>query len=200
MGIYGMMGLAWGPRFLRASAFPFFLFMFAVPLGQQADAITFRLRLLVCQMVEFICHYVLSIDIVRMGTKLTDQSGQYQYEVAAACSGMRSVISISLLAITFAFVVFRSNWKRALLIASAVPLAVLGNLIRMLLIIVAAEVGSALHKSLPKLFTSDGQAWGGYVHENFWISLMPYLPAIGGLFALGWYLERRKERTTPAVA
>jgi exosortase len=186
IGLYGMMGLAWGPKFLRASAFPFFLFVFAVPLGQQADAITFRLRLLVCQLVEFVCHYILSIEIMRVGTSLRDQSGQYQYEVAAACSGLRSVISISLLAISFAFVVFRSNWRRVLLIASAIPLAVLGNLIRMLMIIIAAEIG--------------GQKWGGYVHESTLISLIPYVPAIGGLLALGWYLERRKEQTTPAVA
>jgi exosortase len=185
MGIYGVMGLAWGPKFLRASAFPFFLFVFAVPLGQQADAITFRLRLLVCQLVEFVCHYILCIEVTRVGTALQDQSGQYQYEVAAACSGMRSVISISLLAITFAFVVFQSNWKRALLIASAVPLAVLGNLIRMLMIIIAAEIG--------------GQQWGGYVHESTLISLIPYVPAIGTLLALGWFLERRNEQTTPAA-
>src|SRR2546421_10293766 len=144
------MVLAWGPAFLRASIFPYFLFVFSVPFGPRAEPITFYLRLLVCQLVEFVCHNILAIEIVRQGTSLRDQSGQYQYEVAAACSGMRSVISISLLAITFAFVVFRSNWNRALLIASAVPLAVLGNLIRMLMIIIAAEIG--------------GQRWGGYVH------------------------------------
>src|SRR6266536_715414 len=96
-GLYGLMGLAWGPAFLRASVFPFFLFIFAVPLGSQADAITFRLRLLVCQLVEFICHYILAIEVVRSGTTLLDQAGQYRYEVEAACSGLRSVISILLL-------------------------------------------------------------------------------------------------------
>src|ERR1043166_9596926 len=186
LGLYGVMGLAWGPKFLRASAFPFFLFIFAVPLGQQADAITFRLRLLVCQLVEFICHNILCIEVTREGTKLINTYEHYQYEVAAACSGLRSVISISLLAVSFAFVVFKSYGKRALLIASAIPLAVLGNLIRMLMIIIAAEIG--------------GQKWGGYVHESTLISLIPYVPAIGGLLALGWYLERRKEELTPATA
>ena len=33
IGIYGLMGLAWGPAFLKASFFPFFLFAFCVPLG-----------------------------------------------------------------------------------------------------------------------------------------------------------------------
>ena len=32
-GIYGLMGLAWGREWLRQSAFPFFLFVFCIPLG-----------------------------------------------------------------------------------------------------------------------------------------------------------------------
>jgi exosortase len=184
-GLYGLMGLAWGPSFLRACMFPFFLFIFAVPFGSQAEPITFRLRLLVCQLVEFVCHYILSIEIVRNGTALQDPTGHYQYEVAAACSGMRSVIAIVLLATTYGFVAFRGFWKRVLLMASAIPLAVLGNLIRMLLIIIAAEMG--------------GQSWGSYVHESSWISLIPYIPAMAGLLAFGWFLEERKQPATPAT-
>src|SRR5437762_1230326 len=89
IGLYGLMALAWGPAWLGASFFPFFLFAFSVPLGSTAEAITFPLRLLVCRLVEFVCHFVLAIDIIRDGTKLIDPTGHYQYEVAAACSGMR---------------------------------------------------------------------------------------------------------------
>ncbi len=46
VGIYALMGLAWGPVFLRASFFPFFLFAFSVPLGSLAEAVTFPLRLM----------------------------------------------------------------------------------------------------------------------------------------------------------
>ena len=52
IGIYGLMGLAWGPAWLRASFFPYFLFVFCVPLGSLADFITVPLRLLVSQLVE----------------------------------------------------------------------------------------------------------------------------------------------------
>ena len=67
-GIYGLMGLAWGPQWLRESFFPFCLFVFCVPLGWSAVSITFPLRLLVCRAVEFISGYVLQIDILREGT------------------------------------------------------------------------------------------------------------------------------------
>jgi exosortase len=179
-GIYGLMGLAWGPAWLRKGFFPFFLFIFSVPLGARAEFITFPLRLLVCWLVEMTGHYVLGINVVRVGTQLFDPSGTYQYEVAAACSGIRSLVAIFLLATVYGFVSFRQLWKKLLLMALAFPFAVLGNLVRMLLIIVAAAMG--------------GQEWGNYVHEGGplgILSLVPYVPAIFGLLAVGRLLEKR---------
>ncbi len=176
-GIYGFMGLAWGPQWLRASFFPFFLFAFCVPLGSLAEGVTFPLRLLVCQLVEAVSHAILAIDIIRRGTQLVDPSGNYQYEVAAACSGLRSLVAIFVMAIGYGFVVFKPWWKRALVVASAFPLAVLGNLVRMLLIVVAAEMG--------------GQKAGTSVHDSGFFSMIPYVPAIMGLFWIGHLLGDR---------
>src|SRR4029077_10961205 len=86
-GIYGLTGLAWGWSWLKSSFFPFFLFVFCVPLGDHSNAITFPLRLLVTRLVELVTHNLMGIDVIRMGTKLTDPSGSFEYEVAAACSG-----------------------------------------------------------------------------------------------------------------
>jgi exosortase/archaeosortase family protein len=89
---------------------------------------------------------------------------------------MRSLIAIFLLATAYGFFVFRSTWKRLLLMALAFPFAVFGNLARMLLIIIAAEIG--------------GQKWGNYVHESGIFSLVPYLPAIIGLLIVGRLMEK----------
>jgi exosortase/archaeosortase family protein len=73
---------------------------------------------------------------------------------------------------------FRSWWKRGLLMASAAPLAVFGNTLRMLTIIIASEIG--------------GQHAGMYVHEGgpFGIlSLLPYVGAFAGLLLLGHWLH-----------
>ena len=180
VGIYGLMGLAWGPQWLRESFFPFFLFAFCVPLGWSAVSITFPLRLLVCQMVEVISGYVFQIDILREGTKLIDPTGHYQYDVAAACSGIRSLFATFAVAVIYAMLSFRSWWRRGLLIASAVPLAVLGNVVRMMTIVIAAEIG--------------GQEAGEYVHKGGplgIISLLPYVAAFGGLLLLGHWLRER---------
>ena len=93
IGIYGLSGMAWGPEWLRKTFFPFVLFAFCIPMGTLSQQITFPLRLMVSKIVEGICQNVLPIDILRNGTILYDPTGHYQYDVAAACSGMRSLIA-----------------------------------------------------------------------------------------------------------
>jgi exosortase len=186
-GIYGLMGMTWGFQWLRASFFPFFLFGFCVPIGTLAEPVTFRMRLLVSQLVGFVSHYILAIDIGVQGNMLIDPTGRYQYEIAAACSGIRSLTATLALAVVLGFVSFRTPWKRLIMIASAFPLALLGNLIRMLTIIIAAEIG--------------GQKWGAYVHDGGpggILSFLPYIPAFIGLLSLEHYL--RSHEVTPAVA
>jgi exosortase len=187
-GLYGLTGLAWGMAWLRASAFPFFLFGFCIPLSPFIDPITFRLRLLVSQLVVFVSHSILAIDVQREGTILLDPTGHYQYEVAAACSGIRSLVATFALAVILAFLSFRKPWKRVLVIASALPLAVLGNLLRMLAIIIAAEMG--------------GQKWGNLVHEGGPLgiySLLPYLPAFLGLILIEHYLRETRAPASSAL-
>ena len=185
VGIYGLMGLAWGRAWLRHSAYPFFLFVFSIPLASHLNFALFPLRLLVTWMVEMFAHLV-GIEIIRHGTQLLDASGHFQYEVAAACGGMRSLIALFLLATVYAFGTFRSPGKRIFLMALAVPFAVLGNFVRLLCIILAAEMG--------------GQEWGNYVHEGGpggVFSLLPYIPGIFGLIWVGRWLENRAAKNQP---
>ena len=180
LGIYGLMGLAWGRLWLRASFFPFFLFVFCVPLGSLAEPLTFRLRLLVSKTVAGLCQHVLAVNVVSEGTNLINVPGQYSYEVAAACSGIRSLIATTAIAVIYAFVAFSKPWKRGVLILSAIPLAVVGNVFRMMMIVIAAEFG--------------GQEVGAYVHEGGplgVLALLPYIPPFLGLLAIGRWFERR---------
>ena len=184
-GIYGLMGLAWGSNWLRHGNYPFLLFVFSIPLSSHLNFILFPLRLLVTWLAEMVSH-IIGIGVLRTGTQLMDPSGHFGYDVAAACSGMRSLIVIFLLATVYAFGTFPSPWKRIFLIATALPFAVLGNLLRLLCIIVAAEMG--------------GQKWGDYVHEGGplgLISLLPYIPAFFGLFVVGNWMEKRARKLKP---
>ena len=179
-GLYGLTGLAWGYGWMKASFFPFFLFVFCVPLGSLTQRVTFPLRLMVTGVVEQFCHYMLAIDVVRQGTMLIDPSGRYQYDVEAACSGIRSLAATVLFAIALGFLSFRTWWKRLVLFGAAVPLAVLGNFLRLLAIVLAAEMG--------------GQAWGNAVHEGgpggIYVLLL-YVPGFFGLLGLEYWLHGR---------
>lgn len=180
-GVYALIGLTWGPGWLRTSFFPFFLFVFSVPvtsLGGPITAVTFYLRLYVAKVVAVISGTILGMDVIREGTLLCNSSHTYNYEVAAACSGLRSLIAIFALATIFGFITFEKNWKRLLMMASAFPLAVVGNVIRMLCIIVAAAV--------------SGKSAGDFVHKNWFFSLVPYVPVILGVMLLGHWLRERE--------
>src|SRR2546426_1780463 len=174
IGLYGLAGLVWGPRWLKATFFPYFLFVFCVPIATLSETITVPLRLLATKFSVSLAQSALGIDVVQNGTNIWEPSGRYQYEVAAACSGLRSLTAIFALATIYGFIEFKRNWQRVTIIASAFPLAVIGNVVRLLTIIVAAE--------------TFGQSAGNYVHENFWFSLLPYVPAMVGLMTLGHWL------------
>ena len=180
-GLYGLTGLVWGRQWMRASLFPFFIFAFAVPVAAALEPLTFPLRLLVAKISAGFAS-ALGVDVVCEGTQLFDPFRTFNYDVAPACSGVRSLTAILALATVYAFVSFCKKWERLALMVSALPLAVLANVFRMLTIIVAAE-----------LF---GQDAGNYVHEGGpWgiLKLLPYAPAILGLMLFGRWLDRRKK-------
>jgi len=169
-GIYALTGLAWGGAWLRKSFFPFFLLVFCVPLGPLLLPITFPLRLAATWIVENIARVILALDVVRNGTMLSNPVNHYQYDVVAACSGIRSLIGLGMVATIVAFLNYRTWWRRIVIIALAAPLAVVGNVVRLLTIVLAAEFG--------------GQDAGNYVHAGGpggVLSLLPYVPAMFGL-------------------
>jgi exosortase len=178
LGVYGLTGLAWGPGWLRRSFFPFFLLGFCVPITPVLQPITFPLQLLVSRLVEMIANTGFGMGILRDGTQLRDPMGQWAYNVAAPCSGIHSLVATAAIALIYSLLTFRSRWKVALMLVSAVPLAVAGNVLRMMSIVFAAELG--------------GHDWGKAVHDGgpmgMW-SLLPYLPVFGGVLLLGHWLR-----------
>jgi len=180
LGLYGLTGLFWGGAWLRASLFPFALFAFCVPLGTSVESVTFPLRLLATKITAVVCQTLLGINVVQNGTQLFDASHAYQYEVAAACSGIRSLTAILAFGVIYGYMTFDKNWRRLLVASAAIPLAVFANVFRLVLIVLAAE--------------AFGQNAGNYVHESTLFSILPYVPAIGGMLFLGWWL--REDRSS----
>lgn len=180
LGVWALLGLVWGKEFLKRSVFPMFIFVFCIPLASEADRITNPLRMVATSATTAVANGLFGFGVIRDGTRVFDPLNHYQYEVAAACSGIRSLTAIFAFTTIYAFIKFQKNWKRALIVLAAVPLAIISNVMRLLMIIFAAEI--------------SGQHAGNVVHENWFISLLPYIPAIFGVLWLGHLLRKR----TPA--
>lgn len=176
VGLYGIMGMAWGWHWLRGSFFPFFLFAFCVPLAAVSDDLTFPLRLLVSQIAAGIGH-LLGIEVIRVGTQLYDPQGSFNYDVAAACSGIRSLTVLLALTTVYGFVTFKATWKRVLMVLIAIPLAILGNVTRLTGVIMTAE--------------AFGEQAGMRFHDV--AGFVTFLVALGCVLALGaWLAEDNK--------
>ncbi len=182
LGLYGLIGLTWGFKALIKSFFPMCLFAFAIPLGTLAETITFPLRLVATQITTVIASTILGISVVQQGTQIFDPGGKFQYEVAAACGGLRSLTAVLALCTIYGFMTFPALWKRAVMVLAAFPLALAGNVTRLLLIITVSE--------------AFGEKQGKWVHDNAFFSMLPYVPAIVGIMVLG-YLMREKSKDAP---
>ncbi|MDB6030395.1 MAG: hypothetical protein JWM16_733 [Verrucomicrobiales bacterium] len=183
VGLYGLMAVVWGPAFMRASFFPVVLFCFFLPIGGTlADKITFPLRLLATKIAAQ-ASQAIGIDVMQQGTLLFDPQGSFKYEVAAACSGIRSLTVTLLVSVIYAFISLNGWWRRVVMIVSAFPLAVAANVARLLTIVIAAE--------------SFGQEAGNEVHESWWMSLVPYIPMFFGIYGLGRWLKGPQTAPVP---
>jgi exosortase len=178
LGLYSLMGLAWGASWLKVIFFPFILLIFSVPIGSLAEVVTFPMRMIVTTISTVISHDALGIDVIRDGTRLSNAQGTFQYDVAPACSGIRSLITLFALTTIYGFVVFRKTWKRFLTIGTALPLAILGNVVRITAVIVVAE--------------AFGQDAGSFVHD--WAGFVTFALALGCVMLLGaWLREDKRE-------
>lgn len=149
LGLYALTGLVWGRNWLRASFFPYFLFLFCMPVGELAAQLTLPLREMVAAIVAAIGHLGIAPDVMRDGTQLFDAQHTFAYEVAPACSGIRSIVALLAITTCYGFLCLRHNALRVLMMLTAIPLAILGNVVRLTLTVIVAEMfGQAAGKAV----------------------------------------------------
>jgi len=146
---WGVLRLGGGRRWSDAAKFPLGFLVFAIPLNV-LDSVGFWLRLWVVDAADAMARWS-GIAVVRSGTQLFSAEGKFQYDVAAACSGVRSLQALAALSLLIGYLNFRSWWRRALVLALCLPLTYLGNVVRIGAILFAAEAG--------------GQIWGERAHD-----------------------------------
>lgn len=152
--LWAVVWLLWGWPIAAKTAFPIFFLAFALPVSFLNDQVAFPLRMIVTKVAADIAH-LFGINVIRQGTQMFDPTGKFQYDVAPACSGIRSLLALTMLTGVYGYVTQPTALRKAILFISAIPLAVLGNLARVTMVIFAGA-----------LF---GQEAGKLVHDWGWI-------------------------------
>ena len=173
-----------GAAWLRQLAFPigYLLFMVPVPPSWIAPLIL-RLQLFVSSGAVALLRAG-GVAVSREGNVLALPNGETLF-VAEACSGVTSVITLAPLGVLLAYLLLRRAGTRALLVAAVVPLAMAGNLVRVVATVIAS------------LYVGAAAASEGPPHEL--LGLLVYVVAVGLLIAFAGLL-RRAEARRPAPA
>ncbi len=133
--VAGVVIYFYGLLMFKELIFPLFLLLLMIPIPSQIySSLTIPLQLFVSKISVFIAT-LLGLPIYREGNviHLPDRTMQ----VVQACSGLRSMISLVTLAAVFGYLTLRSNLLRIVLFVSGVPAAIVVNIIRVLMLVLA---------------------------------------------------------------
>ena len=168
-----------GKRLFRLLLLPLGYLLFMVPLPYIVyDLVAFPLKLFVTRA---------SISFLKLAGVVVMREGNIillpntTLEVADACSGIRSLISLLALAVAYSFFIRISSLKRCLLVLAAIPIAVCANAFRV--------IGTGFL----------AQYWGARAAEGFFhefAGLAVFVVAVAALVSLGALLSR-PDRGTP---
>lgn len=123
-----LIGVVWtlcGPQLLRKMAFPLFLLFFMVPIpGVVYNQITFPLQILASRLATGALT-VMGVPVFREGNIL-DLPNQ-RLSVVEACSGIRSLLSLTFLSLVYGYFFEKRRWLRAVLFIATIPIAIVAN-------------------------------------------------------------------------
>ncbi|WP_275887918.1 exosortase V [Sphingomonas sediminicola] len=172
-----------GARMLRAVWFPIFYMAFALPPPDTVVAtLTNPVKIAISQGAVSLLH-AFGYPVGSSGVVI--QIAQYELFVAAACSGLNSLITLSAIGLFYVYLRHRSD-TRALILMSllVVPVAILANFIRVLILI------------LLTYYVSEAAAQG-FLHD--FAGIVTFAAALGTMMALEALYSRVTARKPEVV-
>ncbi len=126
--LVGLLLVLGGTGLVRALAFPLLLLPFMIPIPAVIyNQITFPLQLFASRVAEGVLS-LLGIPVLRDGNVL--ELASQKLSVAEACSGIRSLLSLTFLSLVYAYFFDKKPWMRWALLIGVVPIAILANAAR----------------------------------------------------------------------
>ncbi len=140
--LVGLLLLTGGTPLVRALAFPLALLLFMIPIpGVIYNQITFPLQLFASSVAETSLS-LLGIPVLRDGNIL--ELASQKLDVAEACSGIRSLLSLTFLSLVYAYFFDKRVWMRWALLGFTVPIAILANSFRVTITGILSEIDTDL--------------------------------------------------------
>jgi exosortase len=139
--VYGMVLYLWGREVARILLFPIALLFFMIPLGA-IEQMTFRLQFIIIGFVKALSS-LCGIPIYTVGTSIFPVHGNWGFEIAEGCSGIRSLIAMIMLTAIYVHLCEKKIWKKITILLASVLFAIVGNAGRIFTIIVLGQLGFA---------------------------------------------------------
>jgi len=178
----GMILFLAGWRVLRAVSFPLGYLIWMIPIPVIIyNQITFPLQLIASRLATSWLELA-QVPVLRDGNILV--LSNYSLEVVEACSGIRSLMTLTALAVAYGYLVSPHRWVRYVLAVLMVPIAIVTNAIRIM------GAGILAHRFGPA-------AAEGFLHEfSGWaIFLIALFLMFGSYWILRHISERRRKVT-----
>jgi exosortase A len=119
-----LVALVYGNQLVKAIIFPLFYMVLAVPMGEELmpalQNVTANISVYLVQLV--------GIPVYREGLFIYIPNGTFQ--VAEACSGIRFLIAMIAIGLLYAYMFYRSNYRRIIFVVISLVLPVIANGIR----------------------------------------------------------------------
>lgn len=154
MILWGSALYLWGWQLSRLVLFPLFFLWLAIPMSEFQQA-TVKLQVMSSHLAHW-CSGLFGVDTVVKGTQMFSVSNRWApLEIDEGCGGIRSLMALIMISSVWAYLAKVSMWKKGVLLLSAFPLAILGNMLRLTSIFVIAEYGN------PEFARKTWHDWSG---------------------------------------
>jgi exosortase len=153
ISIIGAVLLLGGTQYLKVFGFPLFLLFFMLPIPAIIyNQLTFPLQLIASSAAERGIS-LLQIPVLREGNVL--ELSSTKLNVVEACSGIRSLLTLTFLSLVYGYFFEKRTWVRVVLFFSTIPIAIVANAGRVTL----TGVVSQFNPDLAEGFFHEAQGW-----------------------------------------
>lgn len=188
-----------GSELFHLLLFPLTFLIFLFPLPFLDNIIAYPLRIVMSQGSHLIL-LAIGIDNLQIGTAVISapnlakglaRGDRFAIDVADPCSGIHSLFALIMLTTIYAHITFNRTWKKWLLFLAAIPLAVIGNMARIIIL----TIGTIFWGSRFTIGTEEHPTW---FHMTAGFAV--FVVALGGIILLAKVLQKSTKLNIPSNA